>query len=102
MNKKFNIWLPVIMTTILIVGIQIGQMLNGSKKPSIFSNSNIGTLEQVLDYVQAKYVDTVNLERLEDGALGKDGGQSIDELLRGAGNAPSGLLHGEVEVPLRE
>ncbi len=71
MNKKFNIWLPVIMTTILIVGIQIGQMLNGSKKPSIFSNSNIGTLEQVLDYVQAKYVDTVNLERLEDGAIEK-------------------------------
>lgn len=71
MNKKFNIWLPVIMTIVLVAGIQIGQMLNGSRKASIFSNASIGTLEQVLDYVQAKYVDTVDLNSLEGSAIEK-------------------------------
>ncbi|MEO6167723.1 MAG: S41 family peptidase [Chitinophagales bacterium] len=71
MNRKFNIWLPIIMTFLLVAGIQIGLLLNGARKAPIFSKSNIGTLDQVLDYVQAKYVDTVNLGTLEDGAIEK-------------------------------
>lgn len=71
MNGKINIWLPVIMTIMLAGGIQIGLMLKGSGNASIFNKSGIGTLEQVLDYVQAKYVDTVSLDRLEDGAIEK-------------------------------
>lgn len=59
------------MAFILVAGIQIGLMLNGAKKAAIFSNSNVNTLDQVLDYVQAKYVDTVNVNNLEDGAIEK-------------------------------
>ncbi|HUM45432.1 MAG TPA: S41 family peptidase [Chitinophagales bacterium] len=71
MNRKFNIWLPILMTFLLVAGIQIGLVLNGARKAPIFSKSNIGILDQVLDYVQAKYVDTVNLGSLEDGAIEK-------------------------------
>lgn len=69
MNRKFNIWLPIIMAFILVAGIQIGLVLKGTGKPPIFSGSRSSTLDQVLDYVQAKYVDTVNLEHLQDGAI---------------------------------
>lgn len=71
MNRKINIWLPVIMAFMLAAGIQIGLVLNGASKAPIFSKSKIGTLNQVLDYVQAKYVDTVNINNLEDGAIEK-------------------------------
>jgi carboxyl-terminal processing protease len=71
MNRKFNIWLPIIMACILAAGIQVGLMLNGAKKATIFSKSNVNTLDQVLNYVRAKYVDTVNLNKLEDGAIEK-------------------------------
>lgn len=69
MNRKFNIWLPIIMAFMLAAGIQIGLVLHGTGKPPVFSNSRSSTLDQVLQYVQAKYVDTVNIERLQDGAI---------------------------------
>ncbi|MBK9729923.1 MAG: PDZ domain-containing protein [Chitinophagaceae bacterium] len=71
MNRKFNIWLPIIMAVILAAGIQIGLVLNGADKPPIFSRSKAGTLDQVLDYVRAKYVDTVNLNNLQEGVIDK-------------------------------
>ncbi|MEP7127657.1 MAG: S41 family peptidase, partial [Chitinophagales bacterium] len=71
MNRKFNIWLPIIMAVILAAGIQIGLVLNGADKPPIFSRSKSGTLDQVLDYVRAKYVDTVNLSNLQEGVIDK-------------------------------
>lgn len=69
MNQKLSIWLPLIMAIILALGIEIGLMLNGSKEHAIFSGNKSNTLDEVLRYVQAKYVDTVNLANLEDGAV---------------------------------
>jgi carboxyl-terminal processing protease len=71
MNRKFNIWLPLIMAFIMVAGIQIGLLLTGSQKAPLFSASNTNTIDEVLRYVQAKYVDTVNVNKLEDGAIGK-------------------------------
>ncbi len=57
------------MAIILAIGIEIGLMLNNQKQSAIFSGNKSNTLDEVLDYVRAKYVDTVNISNLEDGAV---------------------------------
>lgn len=69
MNRRLSIWLPLIMAIILALGIQVGMMMNNAKRSTLFSRSASKTLDEVLDYVQAKYVDTVNISNLEDGAV---------------------------------
>jgi carboxyl-terminal processing protease len=69
MNRKLTIWLPLIMAVVLALGIQIGLMMNGSKRSNLFSRNSSSILDEVLDYVQAKYVDTVNVSGLEDIAV---------------------------------
>jgi carboxyl-terminal processing protease len=57
------------MALVMALGIQIGLLLKNSKQTALFSGSKLNTLEEVLDYVQAKYVDTVNMAQLQDGAI---------------------------------
>ncbi|MBA3648852.1 MAG: S41 family peptidase [Chitinophagales bacterium] len=71
MNGKFSIWLPVIMAIILIAGIQIGLLLSSHQEMALTPNKRTGELNEVLSYVQAKYVDTINVSNLEDGAIDK-------------------------------
>ncbi len=69
MNRRLSIWLPLIMAIVLAMGIQIGTLLNSTKKTSFFSHNNLNTLNEVMDYVKAKYVDTINMSTIEDGAI---------------------------------
>ncbi|MEO5673637.1 MAG: S41 family peptidase [Chitinophagales bacterium] len=69
MNRKLTIWLPLIMAVVLALGIQIGLMMNGSKRSNLFTRNSSSILDEVLDYVQAKYVDTVNVSGLENIAV---------------------------------
>lgn len=65
MSNRSKIWLPIILALVLIFGIQIGGMLQSSSlKPSLFTKSNNNDLQEVLNYIQAKYVDTVNTDKL--------------------------------------
>src|SRR6185369_8579738 len=69
MNRRLTVLLPIIIAIVLALGIQIGLLLKNSKQTSLFSKSKLNTLEEVLDYVQAKYVDTVNVSTLQYGAI---------------------------------
>ncbi len=70
MPNNLKVWLPVILAVVLIFGIQIGMMLqNSSVKRSIFSAGKTNDLEEVLNYISAKYVDTVNTEKLMQGSI---------------------------------
>ena len=71
MNRRFNIWLPVIIAFMLVAGIQIGLLLSHNQKTNLFAGKSNTTLDEVLGYVQAKYVDTINVSHLEDGAIEK-------------------------------
>jgi carboxyl-terminal processing protease len=71
MNRRFNIWLPVIIAFMLVAGIQIGLLLSHNQKTNLFAGKSNTTLDEVLSYVQAKYVDTINVNHLEDGAIEK-------------------------------
>ena len=70
MQKRFSVWMPLMMALILILGIQIGRMLSNSNgKPGMFSNGASSTFDEVLNFIQAKYVDTVNTAKLTDKAI---------------------------------
>lgn len=70
MQNKFKIWLPLLLAVILVFGIQIGILLqDASGKRSLFSSGSDSDIEEVLNYINVKYVDTVNTEKLQQKAI---------------------------------
>ena len=70
-NKRLQIWLPLIFSIVLIIGMILGYQLSGnsSGKEGIFKNDRGGSLQEALDLIRLKYVDSVNLDSLEGRAL---------------------------------
>ncbi len=70
-NKKLQVWLPLLFSVILIAGMFLGYEL---RKPpggrnSFFSSNNRSTLQEALDLIKMKYVDSVNIDSLEGKAI---------------------------------
>lgn len=81
MNKKFlYIFLPLILSIFVVIGIVLGSVLeNSSTKQSLFfpvnkkfNNSN--KLNEILNFIEDAYVDTVNKQKLIE--------SSIEEILK--------------------
>lgn len=74
-SSKFQVRLPLILAVTLAAGMFIGQQLprydqNLRFLPSAAqSGKGAGTLDEILRYVEAKYVDTVNTGALKNGAI---------------------------------
>ncbi|HTD94953.1 MAG TPA: PDZ domain-containing protein, partial [Chitinophagaceae bacterium] len=69
-NKKLQVWLPLLFSVILIIGMFIGYRLNlngGSK--GFFKINRTNSLQEALDLIRSKYVDKVNTDSLEAGAI---------------------------------
>ncbi|HEY6062553.1 MAG TPA: S41 family peptidase [Chitinophagaceae bacterium] len=70
-NKKLQVWLPLIFSVILIAGMFLGYEL--SKPPGgknrFFASNDRSTLQQALDLIKLKYVDSVNIDSLEGKAI---------------------------------
>jgi carboxyl-terminal processing protease len=70
-NKKLQVWLPLMFALVMIAGMLFGYGLpapNGGKK-GFFSSDKNGTLQEVLDLIKLKYVDSVHLDSLQEGAI---------------------------------
>ncbi len=72
--SKFQIRLPVILAVTLAAGMFIGQQLphfdeNIRFAPAGQSGRVAGTLDEILRYIEARYVDTVNTEQVKTGAI---------------------------------
>lgn len=70
-NKKLSIWLPVIITASIALGIFIGNHylnLNQGKRRTYAGNNKINA---VLDIIDKQYVDTVNMNKLVEGSIAK-------------------------------
>lgn len=65
MKGNIKIWMPVMMAVVLVMGIQMGMLLSGGDKISFGGNGKPNTMEEVLSYISAKYVDTVNLASIK-------------------------------------
>ncbi len=66
-------WLnPLIYSALLIAGVIIGSLIFRERKPEKFSanaRASVGKIDNVLDFIQLNYVDTVKREDLEEKTL---------------------------------
>lgn len=70
-NKKLQVWLPLIFSLVMISGMFFGFKLHqqtGSAR-GFFKKDKRTSLQEALDLVRNRYVDSVSLDSLQDGAL---------------------------------
>lgn len=68
-----NIWTPVLLATVLAIGLFLGYRLN-YQGPLVTTGAEAtalggGRVEEILRYVEAKYVDDANVEELHEAAI---------------------------------
>ena len=70
-EEKNNPYLPFILAVVLAAGIFLGYIIsmNSSSKPNIGNNLETGKMEYILNYIENKYVDTIDTEDLEATAI---------------------------------
>jgi carboxyl-terminal processing protease len=70
-NKKYNFLLPVTISLILIVGMQLGFKLRETtwNKRPINSDNTFSKLDEILNLVNVKYVDSVDSKEILNTAL---------------------------------
>ena len=70
-KKKRQVWLPLIFSLVLIVGMLIGFKLreNTSTAKSFFTFQKRSPLQEVIDLINMKYVDAVNTDTLAGEAI---------------------------------
>jgi carboxyl-terminal processing protease len=71
MNKKVQIWLPLVFSVAMIAGMFIGYRLRDNMPPgkNLLQKNRKSSMQEVLDLVRMKYVDPVNTDTLSDEAI---------------------------------
>lgn len=72
MNNRYKIYLPIVFAIVLIAGIMIGSYLNSDRSNSgnlIPGYPKINKIDNILDYIEHDYVDSVNRADLEKDAI---------------------------------
>lgn len=70
-NKKLQVWLPLIFSVVMIAGMFFGFNLHkqtGNNK-GFFAVNKRNSLEEAMDLIKLRYVDSVHLDTLEEGAI---------------------------------
>jgi carboxyl-terminal processing protease len=79
-NGKLNIWLPFLFAIVLAGGMYVGSQLNPAPQliiqtdgidPEEFSKIGNGRIEDLLRFIEARYVDEVNSDELIEKAIDK-------------------------------
>lgn len=71
-QKKVQVWLPVLLSVALIIGMFFGYKLKdnmGPYGPSFFGKLHRTSIQEILELVKQKYVDTVNIDSLGQYAI---------------------------------
>ncbi len=63
-NKKLQVWLPLIFAIVMIAGMFIGYQLQDP-----FRSRKGSPLEEAVELIKLKYVDSVHIDSLESGAI---------------------------------
>ncbi|WP_133999339.1 S41 family peptidase [Dinghuibacter silviterrae] len=73
-NRRIQVWLPLLFALTMIVGMWIGFALSrdmGGSGGGLFSRTGASTsLQEILDLVRNRYVDSVNVPAVTDSAIG--------------------------------
>ncbi len=68
--KKLNFWLPVLFALVMIMGMIIGYRLYPSTNTGgFFKTGTLSTVQEVLNIIDSKYVDSVHEDSLSDLAI---------------------------------
>lgn len=70
-NKKLQVWLPLIFSIVMVVGMILGYKLgnqDGNNK-GFFSSNNRSSLQEAIDLIKRKYVDEVRIDSLQGRAI---------------------------------
>jgi carboxyl-terminal processing protease len=70
-NKKLQVWLPLLFSVVLIAGMFLGFELSkpAGGKNVFFASNNRSTLQEALELIKLKYVDSVNIDSLQGKAI---------------------------------
>ncbi len=75
-STKLNIWLPLLFSLVLVIGMVLGARLNETMGPKpkkkshhVLPNKEPGTLEELVRFIDARYVDDVNIKEISESAI---------------------------------
>ena len=75
-NERIGVWLPLMLATMLGIGVMVGlSMRNQSNHSILFASDENGNMkrmnkvEEILRFIDARYLEGVDLESLEDAAI---------------------------------
>lgn len=69
-NRKLQVWLPLLFSLVMILGMLIGYTLKeNTRTASSFFHVNRSAVQQVIDLINLKYVDTINTDSMEGEAM---------------------------------
>ena len=70
-NKKLQVWLPLIFSLVMIAGMFFGFNLHkqSAGNKGFFAANKRSSLEEAMDLIKLRYVDSVHLDTLEEGAI---------------------------------
>jgi carboxyl-terminal processing protease len=70
-NKKLQVWLPLLFSIVMIAGMFFGYRLGsqGGGNKGFFSSNKRSSLQEAVDLIRMKYVDSVYLDSLEGKAI---------------------------------
>ncbi len=69
--KKLKVWLPLLFAVTMIVGMLIGFNLRDQipSTQKFFQTGNRGSVQEVMDLIRLKYVDSVNVDTIAEDAI---------------------------------
>lgn len=69
-SKKLQIWLPILFSLVMVVGMFIGYNLREhSGNVSFLSSGKKGSVQEVMDLIRSKYVDDVKVDSIGELAI---------------------------------
>jgi carboxyl-terminal processing protease len=69
-NKKLQVWLPLILSVVMILGMFFGfKMHQQTGAADFFRRDKTTTLEETMELIKNRYVDHVQLDSLKDDAI---------------------------------
>jgi len=71
-NRKLNVFLPLLFAVVLALGMYLGHKMPGAKSGAtaiLFNRGNRSALQETMDLIKVKYVDTLQVSDLQQEAI---------------------------------
>ena len=70
MKRKFEVWLPLLLAAIMVLGMYVGyRFATGQPRKKIFQKDQSTALQEALNLIRTRYVDSIGIDTLEENAI---------------------------------